>query len=161
MNRLNEVLDAISKEDSVKLRELAGHYSDKAAVTQEEEIVKLSMITYCFHKIFIKMHFREKTEALVESALKKLSAGDLEGILSDVDDFDSDHGLFEGGLVWKARIKMASRMHSRGISLTQSASLTGAHVSDILEYVGETKGYEHAEGKTVPDRLNIARDIFG
>jgi hypothetical protein len=160
MNRLNEVLDGVSKVDSVKMRELAGFYSDEAALSQDEGIIKMAMITYCLHKIFIKMHMREKTEPVVESALKHLSSGELDALLSDIGEFDGKNGLFEGGLVGKARIKIASRMHSRGISLTQSASLTGASVSDLLDYVGETKGYEHREGKSVEERLNTARDLF-
>jgi len=160
MNRLPEVIDAIAKEDSVKLRELAGHYSDEAALSQEPDIIKMAMITYCFHKIFIKMHLKEKTEAIVESTLKNLSSGSLDVVLSDVNVFDREFGMFEGGLVGKARIKIASRMHSRGISLTQSASLTGAAVSDLLDYVGETKGYQHKESKSVAERMNIARDLL-
>jgi hypothetical protein len=160
MNRINEVLDALSKEDAVKMRELAGFFSDESALHQDDETIKLAMLTYCFHKIFIKMHMREKTEDLVEAAMKRLAGGDLDGILKDIGDFDAQHGLFEGGLVGKARIKIASRLHSRGISVTQSASLTEAAVGDVLDYVGETRGYQHREGKSVIERLNIARDIF-
>jgi hypothetical protein len=160
MNRINEVLDAVSKVDAVKMRELAGYYSDEAALTQEEDVLKMAMISYCLHKIFIKMHMREKTEQIVESALRNLTSGSLDALMSDIGRFDAEHGMFEGGLVGKARIKIASRLQSRGISVTQAASLTGAPVADILEYVGETKGYQHTEGKTVAERLNIARDIF-
>lgn len=160
MNRINEVLDAVSKEDAVRMRELAGYFSDEAAISQEEETINLAMITYCLHKIFIKIHMREKTESLVEATMKNLTENKLEQILEDIEKFDSEHGLFEGGLVGKARIKIASRLQSRGISVTQSASLTGAAVSDLLDYVGETRGYQHKEGKTVRERLNIARDIF-
>ncbi|MFH1055948.1 MAG: hypothetical protein V1744_07655 [Candidatus Altiarchaeota archaeon] len=160
MNRVSEALDAVSKEDSVKLRELASYFSDDAAISQKEEDIKMAMITYCLHKIFIKVHMREKTEWLVESVMKLLSNGDLNGVLSEIEVFDSQNGLFEGGLVGKARIKIAARMHSRGISVTQSASLTGAAVGDLLDYVGETRGYQHKEGKTIAERLNRTRDIF-
>jgi hypothetical protein len=160
MHRLNEVLDAVSKCDSVKLRELAGHYSDEAAISQDPNIIKLAMITYCFHKIFIKMHLKEKTEPIVQSTIKNLTTDSFDKILAEVDAFDRENGMFEGGLVGKARIKIASRLQSRGISVTQSASLTGAAVGDLLDYVGETKGYQHKEAKTVTERLNIARDLF-
>ena len=60
--RMSEVLDAASKVDSVRLRELAGFFSDEAAISQEADTIKMAMITYCLHKIFIKMHMREKTE---------------------------------------------------------------------------------------------------
>ena len=160
MKRVSEVLDAVSKVDSIKLRELAGYYSDEAALTQEGDVIKMALITYCLHKIYVKIHMREKTESLVESVLRDLTAGNLDGVIMNIEAFDSQHGLFEGGIVGKARIKIASRLHSRGISVTQSASLTGAAVSDILEFVGETRGYLHREGKTVAERLNTVRDIL-
>jgi predicted transposase YdaD len=160
MNRLSEVLDAVAKIDSAKLRELAGYYSDEAAVTQRPDILKLAIITYCLHKTSVKIHMRENVHKLVESILYELSEGKFDDIIEEIDNFDSEHGLFEGKISEKAAIKIASRLHSRGISVSQSASLTGARISDILEYVGETKGYQHTEGKSITDRLNIARDIF-
>jgi hypothetical protein len=160
VKRLSEVLDAVSKVDSVKLRELAGYYSDEAALNQAEDVIKMAMITYCLHKIFIKMHMREKTSVIVESTMKNLSQGNLDRIISSLEEFDIQNGLFEGGLMGKARIKIASRLHSRGISATQSASLTGASVGDVLDYIGETRGYQHVEGKTVVERLNVARDLL-
>jgi len=160
MERQSEVLDAVSKVDSVKLRELAGYFSDESAIHQEQDTIKMAMITYCLHKIFIKLHMREKIEPLVQEAIRNISRGEFDRVLADIDEFDRKNGMFEGGLVGKAKIKISSRMQSRGISVTQSASLTGAAVSDILDYVGETRGYQHKEGKTVIERLNIARDIF-
>ncbi len=160
MKKLDEVAEAIKSGDSVKLRELASHYSDEASTTQGEDMIKLAMVTYCFHKIYIKLHMREKTEEIAEKAVMKLGEHDFDGILSEIDKFDSEHGFFEGGLVGKARIKIASRLHSRGVSVTQAASLTGANVSDLLDYVGETKGYRPREGKSVAERLNLARDIL-
>lgn len=160
MMRMNEVLDAVSKVDAVKLRELAGYFSDEAAVSQEGEAIELALVTYCLHKVFIKVHMREKTEELVESMLRDLSGGNIRKALEDIGAFDETHGLFEGGIVGKARIKIASRLYSRGISATQSSSLTGASVGDILGYIGDTKSYQHKSEKTVAERLNVARDIL-
>ncbi len=158
--RGSEVLDAVSKVDAVKLRELAGYYTDEAAVSQGEVEIKMALATYCLHKIFIKVHMRDKVNPLVESVLKSLSGGDVDRVLADIEAFDLEHGLFEGGIVGKARIKIASRLSSRGISMTQSASLTGAGMGDMLEYAGETRGYAPKDGKTLAARLNIARDLF-
>jgi hypothetical protein len=160
MDRLNEVMDAVAKVDSVKMRELAGYYSDEAAVVQDDNLVKMAMLTYCLHKTFIKVHMREKTQGLVESTLKNLNAGKIDQVLTDLDELDRKEGLFEGGLLGKSRIKIASRLYSHGISAAQSASMTGCVVSDLLDYIGETKGYQHKEAKTVVQRLNIARGIF-
>jgi hypothetical protein len=160
MNRVPEVIDAIRAQDSVRLRELAGYYSDTAAVSQEADILRMAEISYCMHKIFIKLHLREKTRDIISKCIGYLEKRQLEKALEAISRFDLEHGLFEGTLVEKSRIKIASRLHSRGISITQSASLTGAPVSELLDYVGETKGYAQKEEKSVEERLNIARDIF-
>ncbi|MFH1403004.1 MAG: hypothetical protein ABIH11_01885 [Candidatus Altiarchaeota archaeon] len=158
--RYSRVLDAVAKEDSIKLRELASEYSDDAAINQDKESLQLAVITYSFHKIFSKIHFREKTESLVESSIKKLSEGMLEGVIGEIESFDREHGLFHGGLVGKARIKIGSRIYSRGISITHASTLSGAPVSEILEYSGDTKHHEEKERVSLSDRLNKARDVF-
>ncbi|MBU0761693.1 MAG: hypothetical protein KKD39_01595 [Candidatus Altiarchaeota archaeon] len=160
MNSLDDVLKALLDEDSMRLRELAGLFGDEAAISQDRVAIELALICYCFHKIFTKLHFREKNNEIVMSAIAKLKEGEYESLLSDISEFDEKHGLMEG-LVGKARIKIAARLHSRGISVTQSASITGAKLSDLFDYVGGTKDYHnHTSGKPLSERLNTARDIF-
>jgi hypothetical protein len=158
--RYAKVMDAVAKEDSVKLRELASDFSDESAINQDEETILLAVITYSFHKIFSKIHLREKTEELVELSLKHLSAGRLKDVIKEIDSFDREHGLFQGGLIGKARIKIGSRLYSRGMSITHSADLSGAPVSEILEYAGDTKHHEEKEKIPLSERLNKARDMF-
>jgi hypothetical protein len=157
---IDVVLEALLDEDSMRLRELAGVFGDDAAISQDKEIVNIAMICYCFHKIFTKIHFREKNNEIVLSAVGKLKEGEYISLLSDISDFDSKYGLMEGTLTDKSRIKIGARLHSRGISITQSASLTGANLSDLFDYVGGTKDYPNKEAIPLPTRLNTARDIF-
>ena len=155
-----KVMDALAKEDSVRLRELASDYSDEAAIRQDEQTILLAVITYSFHKIFSKIHMREKTEGLVESSMKYLSEGRLDDVIKEIDAFDNEYGLFQGGLVGKARIKIGSRIYSRGMSITHSATLSGAPVSELLDYAGDTKQHEAKERIPLHERLNRARDLF-
>jgi len=164
MNRIKEVIDAISGQDPIKLRELAGFFGDDATINQDVDEIQLGIITYCFHKIFLKIHLKEKRGSLVERTLVHLLEGEYSTIIEDIEEFDAEHGLFEGNLVGKARIKLGSRLHSRGISIPRSAAIVGVKMSDLMDYVGETKEYSHHHrhegGMKLEDRLNIARDLF-
>ncbi len=155
-----KVMDAISKEDTHRLRELASEFSDDAAIRQDETTVDLAIITYCFNKIFGKIHFREKTEEIVDLALKHLSQGEISRVIEEIHAFDFEHGLFHGGLVGKAKIKIGTRLYSRGLSISHSSEITGAPVSELLEYAGDTKHHEEVEKIPLSDRLNITRDLF-
>lgn len=160
-NLTEETKKALLAKDAFRFRELSGKCSDTVVLTQDEKMIQLALITYSFNKILSKVHFQKKVDYLLENTVRKLDAIDFEGILTDIDAFDREHGFFEGTLVGKARIKIGARLYAKGISLAQSASLVKVRVSDILEYVGDTRVHDGgAESKSVKDRLNIARRAF-
>jgi len=156
---VNKTRAALESRDAMMLRELSREFTDEAIVSQDENVIKLAMITYAFNKILSKVHFKANDE-LVEKALKKLRENDFSSILSYIDEFDKKFGFFEGTLVGKAKIKIGSRLYSRGISLSRSANLVNAKISDILDYVGNTKIHEKAVGSSLKERLETARRLF-
>ncbi len=165
MDRVDEVSVAIEKQDTIALRELCGHYGDEAAISQDIHPVEMALICYCFHKIFLKVNLDGKREHLIPGTIKNLRNGDRSQILTDLKKFDDEHGFFEGNIVEKARIKVAARLHSRGISILQSATTCSIRMSDLMDYVGETREYVHhlrnEGGLTLEDRLNVARNLLG
>jgi hypothetical protein len=106
------------------------------------------------------VHFQENIADLKKDVISELSRENFGGVLGIIEGFDSEYGAFEGNLVGKARIKIGSRLYSDGLSLSQSASLTGVHVSDIIEYVGETKTHERIKPASVAERFSIAKKIL-
>ncbi|HHQ45066.1 MAG TPA: hypothetical protein ENN13_02900 [Candidatus Altiarchaeales archaeon] len=161
MSEISDVTSAVEKLDGLRLRELAGAYSDRAALSQSQHDLKLSLITYCTHKIYNKIHFKEKVRPLSEKLADLIGKGDLDGALSLIEKFDADNGLFQNSLVEKARVKIGTRLYTQGISVSQAASLLGVGVSDIQDYVGDTKYHEQLLGKSVKERFSDARKIFG
>ncbi|MBD3260897.1 MAG: hypothetical protein GF334_04345 [Candidatus Altiarchaeales archaeon] len=156
----NKVKAAIYDADIIKLRELAGYFTDEAAINQEKQEILLAQITYCYNKIFSKIHLKDKAQELIQTTVKKIDEQKYESILKDIQEFDETHGLFHGGLVGKARIKIGSRLYSQGLSIGQAAELSDANVGDVQEYVGDTKYHEKMQGISLEERLRIARDIL-
>ncbi|MBM3309426.1 MAG: hypothetical protein FJY77_04150 [Candidatus Altiarchaeales archaeon] len=151
---------ALKNRDADVLREVSGLCSDEAAVSQDEKTIELALITYCFNKLLSKVHYRDKVDKLVDKAIERLNYGDFEGVLKAIDEFDQKYSFFEGSLIEKARVKIASRLYSSGLSMSQSADLLKVRVSNLLEYVGVTKVHNEITTISAMERLKIARAIF-
>ncbi|MBN2251127.1 MAG: hypothetical protein JW724_03520 [Candidatus Altiarchaeota archaeon] len=158
-NLTKELERALAKKDPYMLRELSNRCSDLAFITQDRDVVKAGVISYAFHKIFLKAHYHSKFRDLLSSAQKKLESGDLDGILADLKEFDMKHGFFQGNIVKKGRIKMGARLYTKGLSLATSADLVSVRISDILKYSGGTQVHDKAKA-SVRERLETARSLF-
>ncbi len=155
-----KLIKAIQEKDAFGMRELSRIFSDDAVIGQDRDVIKLAIITYAFNKIFSKVHLRKESDRLVSEALDLAERGDFDGILKAIKNFDDKYGYFHGTLIGKSRTKIGSRLYSAGLSLSKSAELSGASLSDILEYSGETKASEIASARTVADRLENARRVL-
>ena len=161
---LNETIQNVKKslvaKDSMGLRELSNTLSSEAAITQDSKTIDLAIITYALHKILSKIHFRDKHDPLMENVIMNLESKDFPTVMKLIDEFGTEHGRFEGGLIEKARVKIGSRLYARGMSLSQSASLVDTRKSDILDYIGVTKVHEHEPVRSVEDRMKVVRKLF-
>jgi len=155
-----ELIKAVQERDAKKMRELSNTLSDKAATEQEDDIIKLALITYSLHKIYSKVHFKEKAGHLSERLTADLSTGDLDSAIEKIKEFDSEHGFFHGDIIEKARIKIGSRLYSRGLSLSKSANLAGTTIKDLLRYVGSTKTEFKKTAIPVSERLENTRKLI-
>lgn len=159
MTSTTELKHVIDTKDYMGLRKLSNEYGRQAISEQTDDLIKLAMIAYCMNKVLSKAHFAKKSDKLLYYVREKLEKNDLKGTLDSIEEFDKLHGLFQGTLVGKARIKIGARLYSNGLSMTQAASLAGARISDILRYSGGTKS-DVAETRSVMDRLDVARKLF-
>ena len=157
---VRELSTALMKRNTYRLRELSDECTDAAFITQEGRVIKIGVISYAFHKIFLKRHYHSQFGQLLEGAKKKLDAGDLDGVMEDLKEFDRRHGFFQGNVIKKARIKMGARLYTRGLSLATAAELVSVNVSDILKYAGGTQVHEKTNGRSFKERLDIARKLF-
>lgn len=157
---IREIIESMDAYDSNRSRDLSRRLTDESTLTQDTDVINLALIAYSLNKIMSKDHFREKTSGLFSETKKKLDRMDFDGVLKNIEDFDRRHGFFHGTLVDKARTKIGSRMYSQGISLSQSSELTGADVSNIQEYAAGTKTHEEVGGRSLKERVELARKLF-
>lgn len=151
---------ALKSREINDLREISHLCSEEATVKQDAKTIKIALITYCFNKLLSKVHYRDKVDKLVDQSIEKLGQGDLDGVLNAVEEFDRKYSFFEGSLIEKARVKIASRLYSSGLSISQAAELLNVGVSDLLDYVGVTKVHNEVKTMTAVERLKIARNLF-
>jgi hypothetical protein len=156
----SKTMDAFKKRDINAFRDIYHEATEDAAISQDPVLIKIAVIGYCFNKLFSKVHYREKIERLAEDCQQKLANGNLDGILKEIEEFDRKHSFFEGNLVEKARVKIASRLYSTGLSISQSAELLNVRLSELLDYVGVTRVHNEVQTKSVMERLKTAREIF-
>jgi len=154
-------VEAIKYQDAKSLREISKIMSSLAVTEQHKDIVELAVITYALNKLCSKVHFGEKLGGIQEEVASALRAHDFDSALNVIERFDSEHGLFHGNLVGKAKIKVGARLYSHGLSLSTSASLTGASASDLQDYVGGTKADYSTKSVGVSDRIKVAKKVFG
>jgi hypothetical protein len=151
---------ALEAKDGDGLREIYHECSEESAVNQNPDVIKIALITYCFSKLLSKVHYREKIEKLIEHSIQPLNQGKLDDVLAIINEFDKKNTFFEGSLVDKARVKIASKLYSAGLSISQASELLNANLSDVLDYVGVTKVHNEITTMTATERLKIARRLF-
>jgi len=155
MKTANELITAVSKTHTMKLREISNNAIKVAALENDRVLAEISLVAYCLHKLCSKVHivrhgkWKNVRNAIISSlktAVKKLKQEDLNGFkvelgntISSIQSLDRQLGNYAQNLYDKARVKHASAAYAYGLSLSQAAELTGANREDLLKYIGTTR----------------------
>ena len=168
---LNEIRAGFASGNAMMLRELGNKYISKAALENDSLLAELSVMAYFLHKMLSKHHIvqshnwtniRKSILESIELAIKDAKDGSDKAIVSEMkqviqhlENIDSDLGHFVDGLYHKARVKQASSAYALGLSLKQSAQLTGTNLRSVQLYVGKTKIHdEEDQGASIRQRLD-------
>ncbi|MFC2154409.1 hypothetical protein ACFLRC_02890 [Candidatus Altiarchaeota archaeon] len=160
MEMIDEIERALISRDAIRMRELSNEASNLAVLSQDKDVIELAVASYALNKILSKIHFQEEVEQLYREVKPDFDADYIGAVLDKIREFDLKHGLFQGDIVEKARIKIGSRLYSRGLSMTHSANLVGATGNDILAFAGKTKVHEETDTKPINQRLEVTRKLF-
>ncbi len=152
---LKKVTLAFEKQDIFGLKEIANQAIENASLANDKRLANLALVAYCLHKMSSKQHIVRdgrwpeiKHDILfdLKKAAKSLEDTDLEGfdhwiggVIGSVKQADEKIGNYVQNLFEKAKIKYASTAYSMGLSLGQSAALTGTDKKDLLRYIGVTR----------------------
>ncbi len=150
-----QMLSALRRQRMFELKKTANRLIKEACVASDRPKAKLSVTAYALYKLLSKHHIvskqgwrkaKEEIEAGLQRACSffaqnRMEEGEkeIEGALMHIDSIDRQMGHYAQAMLEKAKTKMASSAYSFGISLSQSASLTGCRKKDLLSYIGSTR----------------------
>jgi hypothetical protein len=164
-------ISAIRSKDALALRKVSSDAISEAAVDQHRELILLGLVDYGLSKMLSKTHYQEVNSKFYEEILEHFRSclrGDKENLLFHLEaiedmviKLDETHGHYTENLIEQAKVKKASNLYYKGISLRRSAELMGIDEARLMDYVGSGRGHELKEGGSfLKRRISNARRVF-
>jgi len=170
ISMLEAAAPAISKLDSIKLREISDHTLHNASIYQDKDSITIAVVMYALSKIVERSTIpAPEIKTKLEQARDHLENKDIENyegtvkeIVDMISNIDRKMNLYVQRVINEAEIKKGSRLYEHGISLAQTAELLGISHWELMKYIGNTKIADKFEDEIeVMDRLNHTRRLFG
>ncbi|MFA5931458.1 MAG: hypothetical protein WC821_04065 [archaeon] len=174
---IEEVLRLFEQKNVLDLRGLSSRLIREAAMQNDYAKAELGVIAYSLHKIETKPHFVQSSQWIKvkqiisenlstarEAALnenEKQFFSSLKSIILSIRGIDNEIGNYAQNIYEKAKVKEASLAYSYGLSIAQSAELTGADVKEVQSYIGFTTMHdEEPEAKNIVQRIKELKTII-
>ena len=124
---VKKMKDALAKNQANQLKRISNEAIEKAVLTEDKELVDISLVSYALYKLLTKSHYQDSPEWVrlkeeVLECLEECPPGELgrvleEKIIQKIVKLDEAHGHYTHDLIDKARVKQASRVYAMGVSL--------------------------------------------
>ena len=177
MKTLEKLRNAFRRKNSSALKKISNRAIEQAAMTEDADLVNISLISYALYKLVSKPHIlkteqwkkfvEDVDEDLGEAMQLKEEGKPIKGILEndiirDISEIDSALGNYARDIIGKARVKQASRIYAMGLSLDKAISLTDADRFQLLQYIGSTVIHDrpYTKTKSVIDRYKKTKEIL-
>jgi len=176
---LQGTLDALKRNDNIRLKDLSNQTIHTASIVQDPENVVMAVIVYSLSKIIERPMYKEKSGwkkfykrvlKEINHSIKDLKDNDekhlnvhIEGLRSSIERVSGNLKKYVQEVFIKAKINKASRIYEHGISMEKTANLLGITMWDLAGYAGQTGIPDVNLGKTmdVKARIKIATEILG
>jgi hypothetical protein len=175
---LRETLEAIKREDAIKLKDLSNQTIHTASLSQDPDNIAIAVIVYSLSKIIERTSYKDKmgwgkfyknTVYHLEHSIRAIERNNekhlrthLEGISKKIGGISGKLKKYIQEVFMKAQINKASRIYEHGISMEKTAKLLGITLWDLASYAGQTGIADVNLGKTmeIKNRIKIAEEIF-
>ncbi|MEM4359311.1 MAG: hypothetical protein QXT45_02150 [Candidatus Bilamarchaeaceae archaeon] len=159
-----------------KLRRLKDDLLDEAIMRNSKLFFELAVLSYVLSKILSRPRFlteqyvKELNE--IERLLGRILAGigkktdaELLSIIHEIENvikhLEREDQRYFRDLITKGRLKMASTMYAKGISLGTAASMSGLDKQEIQEYAGSTLMFDRVKEEIdIKERIKRARRLL-
>jgi len=167
---ISETSRLFSENKVLDLRGLGNRLIREAAISNDYAKAELGVISYALHKIETKSHFvrspqwgkiKQLISTQLNNAINATKINDttalmsaLKEVIKNIMQIDNELGNYAQGMYEKAKVKQASLAYSYGLSIAQSAALTGADKKELQNYIGFTTMHdEEPEIKSIKQRV--------
>ena len=175
---LEETKNAISKEDSIKLKELSNQTIHTASITQDSDNILLAVMVYSISKIIERKKYQSYPKynefyktivSLINNLIKESKKGDekklsqnLKLIQKYINNLSGNFKTYIQDVFRKASINKASRIYEHGISMEKTARLLGITMFELASYAGQTGISDVSISKTkdVKERIKTVMEMF-
>lgn len=177
---LEETKHAISKEDSVKLKELSNQTIHTASTSQDPDNIAVAVIVYSLSKIIERKqyqglagwkNFYSGIVSAIDGSIISIKNDDdkklhenLTKIRETVSKLSGQLKIYIQDVFRKAEINKASKIYEHGISMEHTASLLGVTLFELASYAGQKPEISDTSfNKTidVKKRIKTAMEMFG
>lgn len=179
INVFTKAAVAVKNRDASLLKDLSDDTLNHAAMQQDDQSISIAVIVYALSKIIDRMQEKElstqtaildRIQNRMEKAKLLLDKGNqqqykevMKEIFAKINEIDVKFTEYVQEVIEKAKVKKASKMHERGISLGRTAELLGLTQWDLMNYVGKTMLYdrEPVSKVSLKQRMAYAEELFG
>ncbi|MEW6295111.1 MAG: hypothetical protein AB1467_02325 [Candidatus Diapherotrites archaeon] len=177
ISRMKSIKDSFCKKELVRLRNESNELIELAALHSDKVLAEMSLIAYSLQKILSKPHIidsvkwenvKSKIIGSLDESIERLKRKDFDSFKKELNELsrkvsavDKEYGNFIQNVFEKAKVKQASRAYALGLSLSQSADLTGASKKELLSYIGATKIHDAEEKQLgIKERKELLGGLF-
>ena len=175
---LNEVKEAIRKEDFSEILNLSNQTVNTASLTQDPDNIAVAVIVYSLGKILERPKYKSLPgwdnfyKAIINSldkSIKDIKDNNEIKFKQDFEKISKAIARLSGKLkdyiqevLRKAKINKASKIYEHGVSMGQTAKLLGITMFELANYVGQTDVGDIPESKTLnpKTRIKLIEDLF-
>ena len=175
---ITETERLFSEKRIMELRGLSNRLIREASLRNDYAKAELGVIAYALHKMETKSHFVQSQQwnRIKQAILQHLHEGaeaarrenaqvlmdSLKQIIKNIRGIDDELGNYAQNIYDKAKVKQASLAYSYGLSIAQSAALTGTDQKELQSYIGfTTMPDEESEIKSIGERVKELRQLVG
>ena len=153
--RTETLLSAFQARNLHDLKRLANDSIQEAVTENNKDLAEIAVISYALYKILSKDHFTRnrnwqkvantitsgilKAHSALEKNEQKAFQKQLHNVILEIEVIDEKLSNFAKSIFYRARVKQASTAYALGISINHAASLTGANLKTLQNYIGTTR----------------------
>lgn len=175
---LKDSLEAIRKDDAVKLKDTSDHVIHNVSIFQDEYSISIAVIIYAVAKIFERLRYRKYKDwpkfykVIFENlnmAYEALNKDNITGyeyfihkIVQDLNKVEEKFRKYISEVIERAKVSKASRIYEHGISAGRTAELLGISEWELMDYIGGTgiADVKFSVTKSINYRVKLVRGLF-